>query len=149
MTKRRQNWDKYFVEIARQVATRSTCDRRHVGCVIVRDKYVLTTGYNGSLPGEYHCNDVGDLNRGHIVVDGHCVRTIHAETNAILHAAKHGVPLEGATCYTTTKPCWECFKNLVSVGIDRIFYCEEYESATNDLVLQYLVSHPDFQFNVI
>src|SRR6185312_9890322 len=100
----RASWDEYFMQIARDVATRATCDRKHVGAVIVRDKCILATGYNGSIRGLPHCDE-----DGHLMEDGHCVRTIHAEANAIIQAARNGVRIEGATVYVTASPCWGCF----------------------------------------
>ena len=118
---RRVDWHAYFMNIARQVATRSTCDRKHVGAVVVRDKTILSTGYNGSIRGMPHCDDVG-----HDIEGGHCVATIHAEANAILQAAKNGVMIEGAELYTTASPCWGCFKLIANAGIRKIFYGEFY-----------------------
>ena len=118
---RRVDWHTYFMNIARQVATRSTCDRKHVGAVIVRDKTILSTGYNGSIRGLPHCDEVG-----HDIEDDHCVATIHAEANAILQAAKNGVMIEGAELYTTASPCWGCFKLIANAGIRKIFYGEFY-----------------------
>ena len=95
-------WDNYFMNIAQVVSTRSTCPRKFVGSVIVRDKTILSTGYNGSIRGMPHCTEVG-----HMMEDGHCVATIHAEANAIIQAAKNGVAIEGASIYTTASPCWQ------------------------------------------
>ena len=117
----RANWEQYFMNIAKEVATRSTCDRKHVGALIVRDKTILSTGYNGSIRGMPHCDDVG-----HMMEDGHCVATIHAETNAILQAAKNGVMINGGEVYITASPCWPCFKMLANAGIKKIFYGELY-----------------------
>ena len=117
----RVGWHTYFMNIARQAATRSTCDRRHVGAVIVRDKTILSTGYNGSIRGMPHCDDVG-----HMMEGGHCVATVHAEANAIIQAAKNGVRIEGAELYTTASPCWPCFKLIVNAGILRVYYGEFY-----------------------
>lgn len=117
----RADWPQYFMNIAREVATRSTCDRRHVGAVIVRDKNILSTGYNGSIRSQPHCDDVG-----HDLVNGRCVRTVHAEANAIIQAARHGVRLEGADIYTTASPCWDCFKLITNVGLARIFFSDYY-----------------------
>jgi dCMP deaminase len=119
--RKRDDWNSYFMKIARQVATRSTCDRKHVGAVIVRDKNILSTGYNGSIAGMPHCDDVG-----HMMEDGHCVATIHAEANAILQAAKHGVRIEGADIYITASPCWNCFKLIANSGIRKIYFDEFY-----------------------
>jgi dCMP deaminase len=117
----RVGWDTYFMNIARQVATRSTCDRKHVGAVIVRDKTILSTGYNGSIRGMPHCDEVG-----HDLDNDHCVATIHAEANAILQAAKNGVLIDGAEMYTTASPCWSCFKMIANAGIRAIHYGEFY-----------------------
>jgi len=117
----RVSWDRYFMNLAVQAATRSTCPRKAVGAVIVRDRAVLATGYNGSIRGLPHCTDVGCL-----MVNGHCVRTVHAEANAILQAAKHGVRLEGAEIYVTASPCWDCFKLVANAGINRVLYGEFY-----------------------
>src|SRR5262245_43230733 len=117
----RVGWHTYFMNIARQAATRSTCDRKHVGAVIVRDKTILSTGYNGSIRGLPHCDDVG-----HDLEGGHCVATIHAEANAILQAARNGVMIEGAELYTTASPCWSCFKLIANAGIRTIYYGEFY-----------------------
>ena len=117
----RASWDEYFMNIAREVGTRSTCSRKHVGAVIVRDKVILSTGYNGSIRGLPHCDDVG-----HLVDAGHCVATVHAEANAIIQAAKNGVRIDGGELYTTASPCWSCFKLIANAGIRRIYYGEFY-----------------------
>jgi dCMP deaminase len=117
----RSSWDQYFMDIARQVATRATCDRKHVGAVVVRDRTILSTGYNGSIRGMPHCDEVG-----HMMENGHCVATVHAEANAILQAAKNGVRIDGATLYTTASPCWPCFKLVANSGCVRIVYGEFY-----------------------
>lgn len=114
-------WEEYFMNIAKQVATRSTCDRKHVGAVIVRDRTILSTGYNGSIRGMPHCDDVG-----HMMENGHCVATIHAESNAILQAAKNGVMIGGAEIFITASPCWPCFKMLANADIKKIYYGEFY-----------------------
>lgn len=119
--KKRVGWDEYFMNIAKEVATRATCDRKHVGALIVRDKVILSTGYNGSIKGLPHCDEVG-----HEMEDGHCVRTVHAEMNAIAQAAKNGVVIDEATLYTTASPCWICFKLLANAGIKSIVYGEHY-----------------------
>ncbi len=117
----RSSWDVYFMRIAREVATRATCDRKHVGAVIVRDKNILATGYNGSLRGLPHCDE-----EGHMMEEGHCVRTIHAEANAIIQAAKNGSGIDGGTIYVTASPCWGCFKMIANAGLSRIVYGEFY-----------------------
>lgn len=116
-----RNWDDYFMAIAQVVATRATCDRKHVGAVIVRGRTILSTGYNGSIRGMPHCDEVG-----HMMEDGHCVATIHAEANAIIQAAKNGVAIDGADIYITASPCWPCFKLIANAGIRRIVYGEFY-----------------------
>ena len=117
----RVGWDDYFMNIAKVVASRSTCDRKFVGAVIVRDKTILSTGYNGSIRGLEHCNE-----SGHMMENDHCVATIHAEANAILQAAKNGVCIDRGTIYTTASPCWPCFKMIANAGIRRICYGEFY-----------------------
>ena len=109
------------MNIAHEAATRSTCDRKHVGAVIVREKTILSTGYNGSIRGMPHCDEVG-----HEMENGHCVGTIHAEANAIIQAARNGVNISGAELYTTASPCWSCFKLIANSGIRRIYYGEFY-----------------------
>jgi len=109
------------MNIARVVSSRATCHRKFVGAVIVRDKTILSTGYNGSVRGLPHCSDAG-----HMMVEGHCVATIHAEMNAIIQAARNGVRIEDASIYITASPCWNCFKALANAGIKRICYGEFY-----------------------
>ncbi|HLU49053.1 MAG TPA: dCMP deaminase family protein [Planctomycetota bacterium] len=118
---RRASWDEYFMRIALEVATRSTCDRKNVGAVIVRDRNILSTGYNGSVSGLEHCDEVG-----HRLENDHCTMTIHAEANAILLAAKNGVMINGASIYITASPCWNCFKLVANAGIRKIVYGEFY-----------------------
>lgn len=137
----RPSWDQYFMNIARQVGTRATCDRKHVGAVIVRNRQILATGYNGSIIGAPHCDDVG-----HMMEDGHCVRTVHAEANAIAQAAKSGVSLRTnweysldtnvqtigvaqPVIYVTASPCWGCFKLIANAGIKRIVFGEFYRDS--------------------
>jgi len=122
----RPDWDSYFMKIAYAVSERSTCDRAYVGCVLVRDKRILTTGFNGSPAGQSHCEEVG-----HLFVDDHCVRTIHAETNAIIQAALHGVSTKGAICYVTHLPCINCTKALINAGVTRIVYSVAYRKDEN------------------
>jgi dCMP deaminase len=121
MSEKRTSWDEYFMNIAQDVATRSTCDRKYVGAVIVRDRMILSTGYNGSIRGLPHCDEVG-----HEMENGHCVRTVHAEANAIVQAARNGVRIEAADIYVTASPCYNCFKLIANAGIKRIFYGELY-----------------------
>jgi len=121
MTEHRVSWDRYFMNIAKEVATRSTCSRKHVGAVIVRGKTILSTGYNGSVRGLPHCDEAD-----HMMEDGHCVRTIHAEANAIIQAAVNGTRIEGGAVYVTASPCWSCFKMIANAGIQRIVFGEFY-----------------------
>lgn len=125
----RVSWDRYFMNLAVQAATRSTCPRKHVGAVIVRDKSILSTGYNGSIRGAPHCDEAGCL-----IENGHCVRTVHAEANAIVQAARNGVRLEGAEIYVTASPCFNCFKLIVNAGIRTIYFGEFYR---DERVLQF------------
>lgn len=117
----RLSWDEYFMTVAQVVGSRSTCDRKHVGAVIVRNRTILSTGYNGSVRGLPHCDDVG-----HMMENGHCVATIHSEANAIVQAAQNGVRIDGASIYITASPCWNCFKMIANAGIKEIFYGEFY-----------------------
>lgn len=116
----RPPWDDYFMRIAFEVATRATCLRRHVGAVIVRDKRILSTGYNGSPPGQKHCTEVGCL-----LDEGRCIRTLHAEQNALMQAALHGVSTHGATLYCTCRPCHVCARMIVAAGIVRVVFAGE------------------------
>jgi len=117
----RPSWNEYFMNVAHEVAKRSTCERAQVGAVIVKDKRILTTGYNGSPRGLPHCIDVGCL-----MDNGHCVRTLHAEQNAIIVAALHGVITEGASIYITHQPCFLCAKMIINAGIIQIVYDKDY-----------------------
>jgi len=117
----RVSWEEYFMNIAKEIATRSTCDRKHIGSVIVKDKTILSTGYNGSIRGMPHCDEAG-----HIMENDHCIATIHAESNAVLQAAKNGVMIDKAEVYITASPCWPCFKMLANAGIKKIYYGEFY-----------------------
>jgi len=124
----RPSWDEYFMEVANTVAKRATCDRGRAGCVIVRDKQILVTGYVGSPVGFPHCDEVGHLFKKVIHEDGtvttHCVRTVHAEQNAITQAARRGIALEGATIYVRMTPCRTCAMLLINCGIKRVV-CEK------------------------
>lgn len=124
----RPTWDEYFLEVADTVAKRATCDRGRSGCVIAREKQILVTGYVGSPTGMPHCDDVGHQMKKVIHEDGkitnHCVRTVHAEQNAICQAAKLGVPLEGATLYCRMTPCRTCAMLIINCGIKRVV-CEK------------------------
>ena len=111
----RPKWDEYFLKLAMLASERSTCPRMHCGCVLVKDRFVLATGYNGSLPNQPHCDDVGCL-----IVDNHCVRTNHAEINALVQGAVHGVSIKGSTAYITNMSCTTCSKALIAAGVKRV-----------------------------
>jgi len=118
---KRPAWDQYFLKLAMLASERATCPRMHCGCILVKNKNVITTGYNGSIPGDDHCEDVGCL-----IVDNHCLRTNHAEMNALTQAAKHGNSLEGAAAYVTNMPCTTCAKALIAAGIIRVVVFSDY-----------------------
>lgn len=118
----RKTWDQYFMDLAQMVAMRGTCDRAYVGCVLVNeDNRIVSTGYNGSIKGNPHCDEVG-----HTMRDGHCIATIHAEMNALLYCAKAGIAVDGCRCYVTHFPCLNCTKSLIQAGISAIYYHEGY-----------------------
>ena len=147
MTIGRPPWDEYFVQIAHEVAKRSTCLRRHVGAVIVKDKRILTTGYNGAPTGFPHCDETGCLREQLGIPSGErqeICRGLHAEQNAIIQAALHGVSVSGADIYTTHQPCITCAKMVINAGVKRVVFLESYpdglarsflEQAGVDLVL--------------
>lgn len=119
----RISWDQYFMAQSHLIALRSTCERLMVGATIVRDKRIIAGGYNGSIAGGTHCTDEGCY-----VIDSHCVRTIHAEMNAIIQCAKFGVPTEGAELYVTHFPCLQCCKGIIQSGIKRVYYSKDYKN---------------------
>ena len=119
----RISWDQYFMAQSHLLALRSTCTRLMVGATVVRDNRIIAGGYNGSIAGGVHCVDEGCY-----VIDNHCVRTIHAEMNALLQCAKFGVPTEGAEIYVTHFPCLQCCKALIQAGIKTIYYAEAYKN---------------------
>ena len=119
----RISWDEYFMAQSHLLSLRSTCSRLSVGATIVKDKRIVSGGYNGSIKGDEHCIDVGCK-----VVEGHCVRTIHAEINAILQCSKFGVGTEGATIYVTHFPCLNCTKSIIQAGIKEICYANDYRN---------------------
>ena len=125
----RPSWDEYFMEIARLVASRSTCLRRQVGAVMVKDKNILATGYNGTPSGIRHCSEIGCLRQQMNVPSGErheLCRGLHAEQNAIIQAAKHGVNIDGAVLYCTHSPCIICSKMLINSGVKRIVCTDGY-----------------------
>lgn len=138
----RPSWDEYFIKIMHVVADRGTCDRGYSGSVIVRDKRILSTGYVGSPPGLSHCDDVGHLMMKVLDENGeerqHCIRTAHAEANAISQAARFGISLHGATIYCKMEPCHMCAKMILAAGISRVVAEKRYHSAalTRDMFAQ-------------
>lgn len=127
----RPTWDSYFMKIAEDVAVRSTCDRAQVGAVLVKDKHIISTGYNGSPAGLEHCDDIG-----HLMIDGHCVRTVHAEVNAIIQAAVFGLTTKEAVCYVTHFPCLNCTKMLINARISKLVYLNSYR--VDPIALEFL-----------
>jgi dCMP deaminase len=129
----RPTWDEYFIEVAHTVAKRATCDRGRSGCVIARDKQILVTGYVGSPRGLPHCDEVGHLMKKVLHEDGrttqHCMRTVHAEQNAICQAARLGISLEGATLYCRMTPCRTCAMLIINCGIVRVVCERKYHDA--------------------
>ncbi len=118
---KRPDWDSYFLKLAMLASERATCPRMHCGCVLVKNKNVIATGYNGSIPGDAHCEEIGCL-----MVDNHCVRTVHAEINALVQAARYGHSVEGATAYVTNMPCTTCAKAIVTAGVKRVVVFSDY-----------------------
>ncbi len=125
----RPSWDEYFMTIAKEVATRSTCLRRHVGAILVKDRRILATGYNGAPKNIEHCAVTGCVRERDNIPSGErheICRALHAEQNALLQAATYGVQIEGATLYCTTQPCVMCAKMLINVGVEKIYVLESY-----------------------
>lgn len=120
----RKSWDQYYLDLSDEVATRATCNRLQVGCVIVKDNRIVSTGYNGSIHGHPHCSDVGCL-----LKEGRCIRTIHAEENAILHARRDD--LKGSIAYVTHEPCEHCTKRLNQAGVARVVFRHAYNNEYN------------------
>jgi dCMP deaminase len=131
----RPSWDVYFLDLAARAAMRSTCPRASVGCILTIDRRIVVSGFNGAISGDDHCADVGcDM------VGGHCLRTVHAEINAIADAARRGVAVAGATAYVTHAPCIHCAKALLSAGVQRIVYVRSYDDGAN---MDYLGAHAE------
>lgn len=120
----RPNWDEHFLKMLQIISERSTCNRGKVSCIIVRDNRIMATGYAGSVSGQPHCDDVGHMLAKVLETDGkiheHCIRTIHAEMNAIAQAAKYGISINDSDIYITMEPCFTCMKMLIQCGIKRI-----------------------------
>lgn len=119
----RISWDQFFMAQSHLLALRSTCTRLAVGATIVRDRRIIAGGYNGSIAGDEHCIDAGCY-----VVDNHCIRTIHAEMNALLQCSKYGTPTHGADLYVTHFPCLPCTKSIIQAGIKRLYYATDYKN---------------------
>lgn len=136
---KRATWDEYFMKVADMVAERGTCDRGKSGAIIVIDKRIVATGYVGSPPGQPHCDEAGHMMREVIDETGnrstHCIRTIHAEENAILQAAKYGISLRGGTIYCKMTPCFNCAKMIVSIGVVRVVAKKRYHTEGPSLEL--------------
>ncbi|MDE2188152.1 MAG: cytidine/deoxycytidylate deaminase family protein [Patescibacteria group bacterium] len=133
MPYKRPSWDEYFMSIAELVGSRGTCDRGRSGCVIVRDKQILVTGYVGSPVGFAHCDEVGHEMHKVINDDGteseHCIRTVHAEQNAIAQAAKLGIAINGSTLYCHMTPCYTCTKLMINAGIKKVVVLKDYHQS--------------------
>jgi dCMP deaminase len=129
----RPSWDEYFLYIMEAVSSRGTCDRGFAACVVVKNKRILSTGYAGAPSGLPHCDEVGHEMHEVIDIDGthsmHCIRTVHAEQNAIAQAARFGIPLDGSTIYVNMEPCYTCAKILINAGIVRVVCKKRYHAA--------------------
>jgi dCMP deaminase len=142
----RQDIDLYFIQMANLVGTRGTCNRGNSGCVIIRNKQVISTGYVGSPAGTPHCDEVG-----HQMENNHCIRTTHAEQNAIVNAAKNGISTDGSTLYCTMFPCYTCAKMIVNAGIKRVVADYDYQTSKLskklflDLKLEYLIINDEIK----
>ena len=134
----RPSWPEYFMDITRLVAKRSTCLRRHVGAILVKDKRILATGYNGAPAGMKHCEEIGCLREKSSIPSGErheLCRALHAEQNVIIQAAYHGIPINGSILYCTNKPCVICTKMIINAGIKMIYYEEGYDDPLADQML--------------
>ncbi|MBU0460204.1 MAG: cytidine/deoxycytidylate deaminase family protein [Nanoarchaeota archaeon] len=131
----RPSWDEYFLNLMKEIGKRGTCDRGMSGCLIVKDKRILSTGYVGSPAGIKHCDEIGHQMKKTVHEDNsisqHCVRTAHAEMNAICNAARHGVKIEGATIYSKMEPCYTCAKAIINSGIKRVVAGNKYHAAAD------------------
>ena len=147
---KRPSWDEYFLKITEIVGTRGTCDRGRAGCVITRDKRIMATGYVGSPIGLPHCDEVGHEMHTVINEDGttsrHCIRTTHAEQNAICEAARMGIPLEGGTLYCKMTPCYTCAKMIINAGIKRVVCAQDYHAGTRS---KEIFKQAGIEFNLI
>lgn len=134
-------WNQYFMSQALLISTRSSCERLSVGAVVVRDRRVISAGYNGSVSGDLHCSENGCK-----IIDGHCVRTVHAEVNAILQCSKFGVRTDEADIYVTHFPCLQCSKVIIQAGIKNLYYLHDYNN--NKYAIE-LLRHSDIQIKKV
>ena len=145
----RPSWDDYFMEVADAISKRATCNRGRSGCVIAKDRQILVTGYVGSPEGSPHCDDIGHEMKKTIHEDGavteHCVRTVHAEQNAICQAAKRGIPIDGSTLYCRMTPCRTCAMLIINCGIKRVV-CERKYHAGHDSERMFREAGIDLEF---
>jgi len=136
---KRPSWDEYFMEVCEAISKRATCERGRSGCVIARDKQLLVTGYVGAPAGLPHCDEAGHLFKKMLHEDGsvttHCVRTVHAEQNAICQAAKMGIPINGATLYCRMTPCRTCAMLIINCGIKRVVCQRRYHDSEDSLAM--------------
>lgn len=135
----RPSWPEYFMSITQLVAKRSTCKRRHVGAILVKEKRVLATGYNGAPAGLKHCEEIGCLREDSSIPSGErheLCRGLHAEQNVIIQAAYHGIPINGSILYCTNKPCVICTKMIINAGIVGIYYEDGYDDSLADQMLK-------------
>lgn len=133
MKSKRKPWNQYFMEHAEKASERATCDRLHVGCVLVRNNKIISTGYNGALSKQKHCSEVGCLFLEE-TGKSHCRRILHGEINALLSAAYEGISTKDAVAYVNWHPCFECLKALIAAGIKKIYYKDIYKP---ELVAKY------------
>ncbi len=134
----RPSWSEYFMSITHLVAKRSTCRRRQVGAILVKDKRILATGYNGAPAGLKHCEEVGCLRENSAIPSGErheLCRGLHAEQNVIIQAARHGITIKGSVLYCTNKPCVICTKMIINAGIEKIYYEDGYDDFLTDQML--------------
>jgi len=156
MGKERPDWHKYFFGVVEAIAARSTCDRGRSGALIVKDRQIVSAGYVGAAVGMPHCDEVGHLMQGVVGEDGkireHCVRTVHAEANAIAQAAKRGVVVDGAVMYTSMVPCWVCANLIVQSGIIGVLSLNDYWASARtkelfrDLNIDLVIVNPSYRY---
>lgn len=150
----RPTWDEYFIKISEMVGTRGTCDRGRAGCVITRDRRIVATGYVGSPVGAPHCDEVGHEMHTVTHEDGttsrHCIRTTHAEQNAICEAARMGISLDGGTLYCKMTPCYTCAKMIINAGVKRVVCAQDYHAGARskeifaDAKVEFALLSPEF-----